>query len=148
MSKTKSYVWIVASVQLLTNAIRSLYILGKDAVPEPPFSHDQGISLMIEQQEHRNILSIGAKFLRGLDPSSALHESCRQWLAQYEARVREAFPHLGPIPRDVTSHFGKELAVRPQVLAASRDGLLLSVFDLIRLVTQIHPSGSHNAPAA
>lgn len=147
LAKTDSYVWIVASVNILCNAARSLYILSQSPVPMLTPDEHTGISLLLEQQQHRNVLVIARKFLHGLDPASALYASCRTWTAAYDALVRDAFPHLGDIPDEVRSGLDSQLlAFRPTSLSASRTKLILMIFDLVRLLTKIHPSGSHNSP--
>jgi len=146
LGKVDSYVWIVASVNFLSNAVRTLYILSQTPVPKStPDDHD-GISLLIEQQQHRNVLAIARKFLRGLEVESALYSSARDWMASYEEVVRNAFPHLGEIPTEVRTSFDSQiLAFRPAELEESRAKLIIKVLDLVALLTKIHPSGSHNA---
>jgi hypothetical protein len=129
---------------MLCSTARSLYTLSEQAIPNGPLTEHDGFTLLIEQQEHRNVLVVANKFLRGLDPTSKLYSSCREWIAKYEPLVRDAFPRLGEIPTEVRTHFGSEVAARPRVLNAHRRTLINMVFDLVGLLTQIHPSGSHN----
>jgi hypothetical protein len=63
----------------------------------------------------------------------------------YESIVRRAFPRLGEVPSKITNHFGSEVAFRRDTLSSSRRRLIFMIFDLVALITQIHPSGSHNA---
>ena len=66
-------------------------------------------------------------------------------MVSYESQVRAAFPNLGDIPTQVLANIDHGvLAFRPVVLAAARSKLILSVFDLVGLLTKIHLSVSHN----
>lgn len=145
MSKGDSYVWIVASTGTVCNAARNLLKISESPVPGPDISEEDGITILIEQQQHRNILAVASKLLTGLDPVSKLYRDLSGWKERYENSVNHAFPRLGQIPSKITNQYGPEVAFRPAALSSSRRELIFMIFDLVALITQIHPSGSHNA---
>jgi len=145
MSKGDSYVWIVASTGTVCNAARNLLKISDSPVPGPDISEEDGITILIQQQQHRNILTVASKLLAGLSSASKLYSELRVWIDIYENTVRRAFPKLGEVPSKVTNQYGAEVAFRHDALSSSRRQLIFMVFDLVALITQIHPSGSHNA---
>lgn len=50
MARSESYVWIVASVSVISNALRNLVKLSEKPVPDRTLTKEEGISLLIEQR--------------------------------------------------------------------------------------------------
>ena len=145
MSKADSFVWIVASTGTVCKAARNLLKLSESPVPGKNITENEGITILIEQQQHRNVLAVASKLLSGLSTGSKLHRELLEWRDSYETMVRQAFPRFGDVPSKIANHPGAEVAFIPNVLSSSRRQLIFMVFDLVDLITQIHPSGSHNA---
>ncbi len=145
LSKGDSYVWIVASTGTVCNGARNLLKISELPLPGPNISKEDGITILIEQQQHRNVLVVASRLLGGLDPVSQLYRDVRGWKERYESSVRDAFPRLGQVPSKITNQYGREVAFNPAALSSSRRELIFMIFDLVTLITQIHPSGSHNA---
>ncbi|MEK7718555.1 MAG: DUF4365 domain-containing protein [Bacteroidota bacterium] len=145
MSKGDSFVWVVASTGTICNAAKNLLKISESQVPGENITEDEGITILIEQQQHRNVLTVASRLLSGLSTESKLHRELREWSGLYETMVRQAFPRLGDAPTKIANQFGTEVAFQPDALFSSRRQLIFMVFDLVSLITKIHPSGSHNA---
>lgn len=145
MSNGDSFVWIVASTSMICKAARNLLAISESLVPGKNFTEDEGFKILLEQQQHRNVLSMASKLLNGLNSETKLYRELLEWMSLYEATVRQAFPRLGPIAKKVDNDPGSEVAFKPDALSSSRRHLIFMVFDLVELITRIRPSGSHNA---
>ena len=145
MSKGESFVWIVAATRIICGAARNLLKISESAVPGQAITEEEGIIILIEQQQHRNVLASASKLLSGLSTESKLYRELTEWRETYETIVREAFPRFGDVPTKISNHPGAEVAFLPKALSSARRPLIFLVFDLVDLITQIHPSSSHNA---
>lgn len=145
MSNAHSYVWIVASTSSIAIATQNLLKISDIPIPDPKNLNDDFIPLLIEQQQHRNMLAVANKLLRGLDQTSKLYQDVHTWIKQYEELARSAFVTLGEVPANISNDFNSDLGFRPKVLASSRKQMVFLLLDLVTLITQVHPSGSHNA---
>ena len=145
MSKADSYVWIVASTGLIAIATQNLLKISEIPIPARDSQNDDFIPLLIEQQQHRNMLAVAYKLLRGLDSTSKLYRDVHTWIEQYEKLARNAFVTLGEVPFNICNDFRSDLGIRPEALAVSRKQMIFLLLDLVALITQVHPSGSHNA---
>src|SRR6185436_16068970 len=78
-TKANVYVWIVASIGSVSIAARNLLRISESSVPTRSPTKDQGLLLLMEQQQHRNVLVVARKFLRALDPTSLLYKEVLSW---------------------------------------------------------------------
>lgn len=145
MSKADSYVWIVGSTSSIAIATQNLLKISEMPIPAKDGQNDDFIPLLIEQQQHRNMLAVANKLFRGLDPASKLCRDVHTWIEQYERLARSSFLTLGEIPPNISNDFHSALGFRPEVLATSRKQMIALLLDLVGLITQVRPSGSHNA---
>lgn len=143
-SKSDSFVWIVASVGILSTTARNLVVLADTKVPEEPLSRSDVVGLLIEQRLHRNALAIAHKARGGLSRTVSLHRELGDWSNSYHEVVRRAFPELERSPGYCSNAIGRKVGAVLAELAETRRTSLMLIFDLIALLTRIHPSGSHN----
>ena len=144
-SRSQSYVFIVASISVLSTYARNLVVATQRDPPKAPLSEHEAIALLFEQRLHRNVLAIAVKAHRALPSASRLHQDVVTWTQQYVELVRHSFPHIEAAPQQVSDYMGTELAVVVAEVSKTRSQSLLLIFDLISLLTKIHPSDSYDA---
>lgn len=145
-SKSYSFVFIVASVNILSTLARNMLTVMATEAPKPPDSEQDAVTLLIEESHHRNVLAVANKAHRALPSTAKLHQDIGRWIQEYDAVVRRSFPHVDADALHVSIEIGNQLAVIPNAIPECRTRSLFLIFDLIALLTKIHPSGTHNAP--
>ena len=119
---------------------RELIRLGSSAPPEPPLTQREGITLLIEQVELRDLIHSVRSLLRRVADRSDAHKQIGFWLTSFEKVADAAHPSLRVLPaqgRDIPADF--QLAVAPKQLLEARPRLVLAAVDLIRLLTSPQP---------
>ena len=143
-SKSDSFVQIVAGLNILSTSAQNLFTLSKSELPVIPLDEEQAITLLIEERIYQNILHVAIRTHRSLPPSASLHLEITHWLSQYREKVTRAFPQINLEPLQASDQIGTEIAFVRGELNECRSEALVLVFELMRLLSQIHPSGSHN----
>ncbi len=136
---------VLYSVARITgNLIR----LGATAPPEPPLTQSEGMALLIEQLELRDLIHTVRALLSRLSGSADVHKQIAFWLASFEETAYEAHPTIKALPprgTNVPADF--EIGFAPKRLLEVRPRLVLAAVDLLRLLTSPQPSPDPPATA-
>lgn len=131
---------LLATVYNVARVVGNLIRLGSSAPPEPPLTQNEGITLLIEQIEVRDLIEVVRSLLDRLADGSEAHKQIAFWLTSFEEIAGRAHPSLRALPprgHDIPADF--ELAVAPKRLLEARPRLVLAAVDLIRLLTSPQP---------
>lgn len=139
--------YLLATVYNVARIVGNLIRLGSSSPPKPPLTQSEGISLLIEQMELRDLIHSVRSLLRRFDNSSDATKQLGFWLTSFEKSADAAHPSLRTLPphgQDIPPDF--QLAVAPKLLLEVRPRLVLAAVDLIRLLTspQPHPVSTRN----
>jgi hypothetical protein len=104
----------------------------------------EGISLLIEQIELRDMMAVVRSLLQRIATGSDAHKQIALWLKSVEATAVAAHPSLRTFPEGNQIPADFELAVVPGLLAEARQQMVLAAVDFIKLLTSSQPP--HGAP--
>ena len=127
---------LMAGLNLISTAVGNLVRLSSCPPPDGQPDNREGISILIEQIEHRNILTTVRTLLRRIRPESGAHKQIRFWIESYEATVLRAFPRFSELPSNNSFPPDLELAFAPKVVMETRSRLIEAGIDMIRLLTR------------
>lgn len=132
---------LLRTVNNLTRIAGNLMRIAGQSVPTPPLSKYEGMTLLIEQIELRDMMDTVRVFLAKIDSQSDPHKQISFLLASIEEMAIAAFPNLRSLPpkgQDIPADL--TLALAPKKLLEARPKLVLAVVDLLRLLTSPRPS--------
>jgi hypothetical protein len=132
--------YLLATVYNVARIVGNLIRLGSSAPPEPPLTQSEGMSLLIEQLELRDLIDAVRSLMRRVADGSDAYKQIGFWLTSFEKVAGDAHPSLRALPpkgHDIPGDF--QLAVAPKKLLEVRPGLVLAAVDLIRLLTSPRP---------
>lgn len=133
---------LMAAVYQVARIVGNLIRLGASAPPEPPLTKSEGMSLLIEQIEVRDLIDTVTTLLDRLPAGSEARKQIDFWRSSFEEAAEEAFPRLRLLPpRGQNIPADLELAFAPKLLLDLRPRLVLGGVDLIRLLLSPQPSG-------
>ncbi len=131
---------LLATVYNVARIVGNLIRLGSSAPPTPPLTQSEGMALLIEQVELRDLIDTVRSLLRRVSASSDAHKQIEFWLTSFEEVADAAHPSLRALPprgQDIPADL--QLAVAPKRLSEARPRLVLAAVDLIRLLTSRQP---------
>lgn len=131
---------LLPAVNTLARNVSNLLKLSK--TPPPPntvsMTEHEGMSLFIEQLEHRSILSVVRSLLKHVRPDSDAGHHIRAWIDAYEATVLTAHPRLNALPDHGPYGPELEIAFAPKQVLETRHRLIEAGLDMIMLLTARH----------
>ena len=131
---------LIRTVYSIARIVGNLIRLGSSAPPKPPLTKNEGMALLIEQMEVRDLIDAVRSLLNHVADGSDAHKQISFWLTSFEEVARAAHPSLSALPargHDIPADL--ELAVAPKLLLEARPRLILTAVDLIRLLTSPQP---------
>lgn len=131
---------LLATVYNVARIVGNLIRLGSSAPPEPPLTQSEGITLLIEQVELRDLIHSVRSLLRRVADGSDASRQIEFWLRSFEEIADAAHPSLKALPpqgQSIPVDF--QLAIAPKQLLEVRPRLILAAVDLIRLLTSPQP---------
>ena len=131
---------LMATVYQIARIVGNLIRLGATAPPEPPLTKSEGMSLLIEQIEVRDLIDTVTALLGRLPAESEARKQIDFWRSSFEQAAEEAFPRLKSLPpRGQNISADLELVFAPKLLLDLRPRLVLGGVDLIRLLLSPQP---------
>lgn len=131
---------VLATVHDVARIVGNLIRLGASAPPEPPLTKNEGMALLIEQIELRDLICTVRSLLNRLQDGSDAHKLFEFWLTSFEETASAGHPSLAALPsrgHGIPADF--ELAVAPKRLLEARPRLVLAAIDFVRLLTSPKP---------
>lgn len=137
ISEANSSSRLLPAVNTLARNVSNLLKLSKKPPPSncATLTRDEGMSLFIEQLEHRSILSVVRKLLVHVPPDSSAGHHMRAWVEAYEATVLTAHPRLNALPEHAPYGPNLEIAFAPKLVLGTRPRLIEAALDMIMLLT-------------
>ena len=131
---------LMVTVYQVARIVGNLIRLGASAPPDPPLTKSEGMSLLIEQIEIRDLIATVTALLDRLPAGSEAWKQVDFWRSSFEEAAEEAFPRLRSLPpRGQNIPADLELAFAPKLLIDLRPRLVLGGVDLIRLLLSPQP---------
>jgi hypothetical protein len=140
---------LLRTVYQVSRIVGNLIRLGSSAPPKPPLTKREGMSILIEQMELRDLIQAVRTLLDKIGTHSGAHKQIASWLSSFEDLAREAHPSLEMLPpprHDIPADL--QLAFSPKHLVEARPRLILAGVDLIRLLTSPRPDAPQNRDVA
>jgi hypothetical protein len=137
---------VLRTVYQAARIVGNLIRLGSSAPPKPPLTQDEGISLLIEQMELRDLMQEVRLLLDRVSKHFEAHKQIASWLSSFEELANAAHPSLRVLPargQDIPAEF--QLSFSPKQLVEARPRFILTGVDLIRLLTSPKPDASQGA---
>ncbi|MCZ7625013.1 MAG: DUF4365 domain-containing protein [Candidatus Methylomirabilis sp.] len=132
--------YLLATVYDIARIAGNLIRFGSTAPPAPPLTQHEGMTLLIEQIEMRDLISAVRSLLNRVTANSDAHKQIAFWLTSFEELATTAHPSLRALPprgEGIPASF--QLAVAPKRLLEARPHLILAAVDVIRLLTSPKP---------
>lgn len=108
-------------------------------LPPPPnevqVTKEAGMSVFIEQLEHKRVLSVVRSFVKHVRPDSSAAHHLQAWIGAYEATVLSAYPRLNAIPENGPYGPDLEFAFAPNKVLEIRPRLVQAALDMIMWLT-------------
>lgn len=127
---------VMATLHKVSRITGNLIRLGAVAPPEPPLTRSEGMTILIEQIELRDLLDTVRALLLRLVVGSDLHKQVESWLMSFENAALGAHPTIRSLPpsgSDIPADL--ELGFAPKRLLEVRPQLVRAAVDLLRLLT-------------
>jgi len=128
---------LLPAVNALTRHASNLLKLAK--VPPPPnkaqVTKETGMSVFIEQLEHKSVLSVVRSLVKHVRPDSSAAHHLQAWIDAYEATVFSAYPNLNAIPDNGPYGPDLEFAFAPKNVLEIRPRLVEAALDMIMWLT-------------
>jgi len=140
ISEANSSSRLLPAINTLARNVTNLLKLSK--TPPPPNSasmtEQEGLSILIEQLEHKSILSVVRTLLEHVRPDSGAGHHMRAWIDAYEGMVLTAYPRLNTLPEHGPYGPDLEFAFAPKRVVETRHRLIEAGLDMIMLLTARH----------
>jgi hypothetical protein len=127
---------VLGTVHSIARITGNLIRLASRAPPELPLTKDEGLTLLIEQIELRDLIQAVRTLIDRLVEGSDGHKQISFWLKSFEETATSGHRSLRALPpkgRDIPPEF--ELAFAPTLILEARPQLILAAVDLVRLLT-------------
>lgn len=132
---------LLATVYNVSRIVGNLIRIGSSAPPAPPLTQREGMTLLIEQIELRDLIDTVRSLLLRVNATSNAHKQIGFLLASFEEVAEAAHPSLRALPprgRNIPADL--QLAFDVKKIPEARPRLILTAVDLIRLLTSRQPS--------
>lgn len=132
--------YVLTTVNSVSRIIGNLIRLGSGAPPEPPLTKKEGLALLVEQIELRDLIATVYALLCQIQVNTEAYKYIESWIASFEAMANAGHPSLTKLPPsgfDIQADF--TLIVSPSNLIDMRPRLVLASIDLIRTLTSSKP---------
>lgn len=130
---------LLAAVNNIARITGNLIRLASTTPPDGTPTKSEGISLLIEQIELRDLMDAVRSLMQRVAANSDAHKQIAFWLTSFEAIACAAHPSLNKLPAgDIPADF--QLAFAPKLIFDARPRLVLAAVELIRLLTSPHPT--------
>jgi len=128
---------LLPAINTLARNVGNLVKLSKTPSPASSalMTEYEGMSLFIEQIEHRSVLSVVRALLEHVRPDSGAAHHIRAWLDVYEATALTAYPRLNALPAHGPYGPDLEIAFAPKQVLETRGRLIDAGLDMIQLLT-------------
>lgn len=139
---------VVASINVMTVALRNLVKLLDYEIPNGGPSQEEGITLLLEMLQHRDLLKAAKSVLKHMSNKSPAHKQLLFNIDAYDAIVRSGFPLIDKLPEQAGDfHIPPEfeLAYAPKLVRENRRSLIDTGLSLIELLTTIERGSNNNA---
>ncbi|MGH8474542.1 MAG: DUF4365 domain-containing protein [Methylococcales bacterium] len=139
---------VMATLHNISRITGNLIRLGATAPPEPPLTRSEGMAILIEQIELRDLMDTVRALLERLAVSSDAHKQVAFWLKSFEHTALDAHPTIRLLPprgSDIPADL--ELGFAPKRLLEIRPQLVRAAVDLLRLLTSPRPGSGSEARA-
>ena len=141
---------VVASINMITVALRNLVKLLEHEVPVGGPSQYEGITLLLEMIQHRDLLMAAKSVLSHMSNESPAHKQLLFIIESYEAIVHACFPLIDELPEH-DDNFSLppdfQLAYAPRLVKENRHGLIDTGLGLVELLTTIERKSRNNMDA-
>jgi hypothetical protein len=131
---------VMATLHNVSRITGNLIRLGAAAPPEPPLTRSEGMAVLIEQIELRDLIDTVRALLLRLVVGSDAHKQVESWLMSFEHAALDAHPTIRSLPprgSDIPADL--ELGFAPKRLLEVRPQLVRAAVDLLRLLTSPRP---------
>lgn len=136
ISEANSSSRLLPAINTLARNVSNLLKLSKTPPPtRSPMTKQEGLSILIEQLEHRSVLSVVRTLLEHVRPDSRAGHHMRAWIDAYEATVLTAHPRLKALPEHGPYSPELEIAFAPKQVVETRHRLIEAGLDMIMLLT-------------
>jgi hypothetical protein len=134
---------------MVNGLVRSASNLLKLAKIPPPnrgkLTKEAGMTVFIEQLEHRNVLSVVRSLVKHVRTDSSAAHHLQAWIDAYEATVLSAYPNLNAIPENGPYGPDLELAFAPKKVLEIRPRLVETALDMVMWLTSRPKPGDSQA---
>lgn len=140
--------YFMATLNNIARITGNLIRLARMAPPEPPLTKDEGMELLLEQIELRDLIETVRAFLQRLSQTSDAYKQIEFWLKSFEETALSAHPSIPKLPptgHDIPGDC--EFAYAPKRIPEVRPRLVLAAVDLLRLLTSPSPNSDSKAQA-
>lgn len=132
---------IMATLHGIARIAGNLMRLGATTPPEPPLTQREGMSILIEQMELRDLIHTVRTLLQRLPNGSDAYKQIEFWLRSFEQTALDAHPTIAVLPPPGSKiPAGLEFGFAPKRLPEVRPRLVLAAVDLLRLLTSPRPT--------
>jgi hypothetical protein len=108
-------------------------------IPPPPnkakVTKEAGMSVLIEQLEHKSVLSAVRSLVKHVQPASSAAHHLQAWIEAYEATVLSAYPNLNAIPDNGPFDSNLQFSFAPKNICEIRPRLIEAALDMIMWLT-------------
>lgn len=139
---------VMATLYNIARITSNLIRLGATAPPNPPLTQSEGMAIIIEQIELRDLIDTVRTLLQRLPDNSDAAKQIAFWLNSFEQTALDAHPTIRALPpRGTGIPVDLEFGFAPKRLLEVRPRLILAAVDLLRLLTSPRPTPSSEATA-
>jgi hypothetical protein len=89
---------VLATIHNVSRSVGNLIRIGRSAPPDPPFTRNEGLALLIEQMELRDLILSVRSVLDCLVDGSDAHRTIAFWLTSFEQMATDGHPSLPALP--------------------------------------------------
>lgn len=137
LTMNSSSIWLLSATNIINTSVRNLIKMRGSTIPTGTPSESEGISLLIEQQQHNNVLTGANKCINALECGSPLKKHLEYWKHSYCEMVVECFPYINTETTSASNQLGTNLAFKPEAIRKFREPLFFSAFDLVDILTRL-----------
>ena len=126
---------LLPAINLIATAVENLVKLANSPPPAGAPDRDEGMTVLLEQIQHRDILHAARSILQRINSACEAHKQIEFCIEAYEAIALSAHPRLNELPLDNNIPADLEITYAPKILVQTRQRLIEAAIDMIRLLT-------------